>query len=78
MFYITTPIYYSNDIPHLGHLSTTISADIIARYHRLIGDKTLFLTGVDEHGEKVEQTAKKAGRDPQEFVDQMATCWQEY
>jgi len=77
-FYITTPIYYSNDIPHLGHLSTTIFADIIVRYHRLIGDETLFLTGVDEHGEKVAETAKKAGKEPQEFVDEMATRWKEY
>ncbi|PIS22802.1 methionine--tRNA ligase [candidate division WWE3 bacterium CG08_land_8_20_14_0_20_40_13] len=77
-FYLTTPIYYSNDAPHLGHLSTTIFADIIVRYHRLIGDNTLFLTGVDEHGEKIALTAEKAGKDPQTFVDEMAIRWQKY
>lgn len=75
-FYITTPIYYSNDVPHLGHTGTTIFADIIARYHREAGDKTFFLTGTDEHGEKVAASASKAGKDPQTFVDELALKWQ--
>jgi methionyl-tRNA synthetase len=77
-FYITTPIYYSNDIPHLGHLATTVFADIVAGYHRTVGDSVLFLTGVDEHGEKISETAKKAGKDPQIFVDDMALRWMGY
>ena len=52
-FYITTPIYYSNDVPHIGHTGTTVFADIIARHNRLVGKQVLFLTGLDEHGEKV-------------------------
>ncbi len=68
-FYITTPIYYVNAPPHLGHAYTTIAADVIARWHRLKGDEVFFLTGTDEHGEKVQEAAKKAGKEPQEFVD---------
>ena len=52
-FYITTPIYYVNDVPHIGHAYTTIAADTLARYHRLRGDTVFFLTGTDEHGQKV-------------------------
>ena len=52
-FYVTTPIYYVNDIPHIGHAYTTVIADALARWHRLIGDETFFLTGTDEHGLKV-------------------------
>ena len=63
-FYITTPIYYVNDVPHVGHAYTTIAADAIARYHRARGDNTRFLTGTDEHGEKVEEVAKKNGLAP--------------
>ena len=54
-FYITTPIYYVNDVPHIGHAYTTIAADVLARYHRLTGHPTFFLTGLDEHGQKVQQ-----------------------
>ena len=68
-FYITTPIYYVNDKPHIGHAYTTISADVLARYHRLRGDEVFFLTGTDEHGSKVAQAAAKAGLEPQEFCD---------
>ena len=57
-FYITTPIYYSNDEPHIGHSYTTILADVLARYHRSIGQDVFFLTGLDEHGQKVENSAK--------------------
>ena len=55
-YYITTPIYYVNDVPHIGPAYTTIAADVLARYHRLRGDEVFFLTGTDEHGQKVHQT----------------------
>ncbi len=71
-FYVTTPIYYVNDQPHIGHSYTTVVADVLARYHRLFGDEVLFLTGVDEHGQKVQQAAQKAGTDPQLFCDQVS------
>jgi methionyl-tRNA synthetase len=63
-FYVTTPIYYVNDVPHIGHAYTTILADVLARYHRLSGRETYFLTGTDEHGQKVQQAAAKRGIDP--------------
>lgn len=75
-FYITTPIYYVNDKPHIGHAYTTIAADVLARYHRLIGDDTFFLTGTDEHGAKVAESAEKAGKKPQEFTDEMASSFE--
>ncbi len=68
-FYITTPIYYVNDVPHIGHAYTTIAADAIARWHRLDGRDVRFLTGTDEHGQKVMQAAAKLGRSPQEHCD---------
>ncbi len=68
-FYITTPIYYVNDVPHIGHAYTTIAADAIARWHRLNGRDVRFLTGTDEHGQKVMQAAAKLGRSPQEHCD---------
>jgi methionyl-tRNA synthetase len=71
-FYITTPIYYINAKPHIGSAYTTIAADVLARYHRMIGDKTFFLTGTDEHGEKNEAIAKKEKIDPQEYADKMS------
>src|SRR5512145_2739325 len=71
-FYITTPIYYVNDVPHIGHAYTTIAADVLARYHRLRGREVFFLTGVDEHGQKVQQAAAKAGIDPQAYCDRLA------
>src|SRR6185369_14544861 len=64
-FYITTPIYYVNDVPHIGHAYTTVVADVLARYHRLFGEEVRFLTGVDEHGQKVQQATVKNGREPQ-------------
>ncbi len=76
-FYITTPIYYVNDRPHLGHASTTVWADVQARYRRLIGQKTFFLTGLDEHGMKVQQAAEKQGVSPQQHCDEMARHFQE-
>lgn len=71
-FYITTPIYYVNDVPHIGHSYTTVVCDVLARYHRLFGDEVKFLTGVDEHGQKVQQATQKNGLEPQPYVDQMA------
>lgn len=69
-FYITTPIYYPNAEPHLGHVYTTICADVLARYHRLAGDETFFLTGTDEHGIKMVKTAAERGIEPRELADQ--------
>ena len=71
-FYLTTPIYYVNSVPHLGTAYTTIAADALARYRRLRGDDVFFLTGLDEHGQKVEQAAEENGVTPQEWVDRMA------
>jgi len=71
-FYITTPIYYVNDEPHLGHAYTTILADTLARYHRLFGDEVFFLTGLDEHGQKVQEAARRRGVPPQQHCDEMA------
>jgi methionyl-tRNA synthetase len=76
-FYITTPIYYVNDVPHLGHAYTTLVADTMARFHRMRGDDTRFLTGTDEHGQKVEQTANERGLTPQQLVDQVAPRFDE-
>ena len=71
-FYITTPIYYVNDKPHIGHAYTTILADVLARYHREAGQDVFFLTGLDEHGQKVQQAAEKRGVSPQQHCDEMA------
>jgi methionyl-tRNA synthetase len=68
-FYITTPIYYVNDVPHIGHAYTTIAADVLARYKRLAGYDVFFLTGTDEHGIKIERSARERGVSPQEWVD---------
>jgi methionyl-tRNA synthetase len=68
-FYLTTPIYYANDAPHIGHAYTTVNADALARWHRLIGDETKFLTGTDEHGQKVADAAAKNGQSPEEWTD---------
>jgi methionyl-tRNA synthetase len=76
-FYVTTPIYYPNDVPHLGHAYTTVATDFVARYHRLRGEKVFFLTGTDEHGKKVPQAAREQGMEPQAFVDQMEPRWRE-
>lgn len=71
-FYLTTPIYYVNDPPHVGHTCTTLVADILARYHKLTGKKVFFLTGTDEHGAKVAEAAKKEGLNPKEFCDRVS------
>jgi methionyl-tRNA synthetase len=72
-FYLTTPIYYVNARPHIGHAYTTIAADVIARRHRVLGDDTWFLTGTDEHGQKIERSAAAAGLPPQQFTDQVSS-----
>ena len=72
IFYVTTPIYYVNDIPHIGNAYTTIIADVVARYHKLKGEKTYFLTGTDENATKVANAAAEAGMDPKEYVDKLA------
>ncbi|MEK6919401.1 MAG: methionine--tRNA ligase [Nanoarchaeota archaeon] len=76
-FYITTPIYYPNDEPHLGSAYTTVAADVLARWHRLLGEDVFFLTGTDEHGQKIQESADKAGIKPQAFVDLMVEKFKE-
>jgi methionyl-tRNA synthetase len=68
-YYVTTPIYYVNDVPHLGHSYTTVIADVLARYHRMLGEEVRFLTGTDEHGQKLERAAARQGVTPQELCD---------
>ncbi|MDD5693071.1 MAG: methionine--tRNA ligase [Patescibacteria group bacterium] len=79
-FYITTPIYYINDIPHIGHAYTTIAADVLARYYKKLGREVFFMTGTDEHGAKIAEAAEKAGKSPKEFVDGLVpkfkTAWE--
>ena len=77
-FYITTPIYYTNGEPHIGHVYTSLAADSVARYHRLAGDDTFFLTGTDEHGQKIARAAEARGTTPQALVDEMAASFQRY
>ncbi|MER3446108.1 MAG: methionine--tRNA ligase [Candidatus Dadabacteria bacterium] len=76
-FYVTTPIYYVNDVPHIGHAYTTIAADVIARFRRLKGDKTFFLTGTDEHGQKIERVATASGERPIELADRVVIRFKE-
>src|SRR5512146_1503035 len=71
-YYITTPIYYVNDVPHLGHAYTTLACDVLARFMRLDGRRVMFLTGTDEHGQKVEKSARAAGVEPQAFTDKVS------
>jgi methionyl-tRNA synthetase len=71
-FYVTTPIYYVNDAPHLGHAYTTLVADTLARFHHMLGDDTRLLTGTDEHGQKIQEAADKRGLTPQQLVDDVA------
>ncbi|MBI3947430.1 MAG: methionine--tRNA ligase [Armatimonadetes bacterium] len=81
VYYVTTPIYYVNDAPHIGHFSTTVAADVVARFQRLRGRQVLFATGTDEHAPKVAQAAAAHGKPPQEFVDEIVQAylrtWQE-
>jgi methionyl-tRNA synthetase len=76
-FYITTPIYYVNDVPHIGSSTTTIACDTLARYHRLLGEKVLFSTGTDENAPKVVEASKTAGQDPQSFVDRISQAFKD-
>lgn len=80
--YITTPIYYVNDVAHIGHAYTTIIGDMLARYSRLIGHDTYFLTGTDEHGQKIEESAKARGKTPKEYADEISgkfrSLWDEF
>lgn len=76
-FYITTPIYYINDVPHIGHAYTTIAADILSRHYRSKGEEVFFLTGVDEHGAKIAEAAKKADQEPKEFADSLVPRFQD-
>jgi len=80
-FYITTPIYYPNAEPHLGHVYTTICADVLARFHRLAGDETFLLTGTDEHGIKMVNTAAEKGLEPRQLAERVSgvfrSLWQE-
>jgi methionyl-tRNA synthetase len=77
VFYITTPIYYPNDVPHIGHAYTSVAVDFLARYHRLRGEQVFHLTGVDEHGLKLQRAAEAAGMDPQAWVDSIDPKWRE-
>src|SRR5919109_624740 len=76
-FYATTPIYYVNSTPHIGHAYTTAIADMIVRHHRQRGEETFFLTGVDEHATKVWRVAQEQGLDAQEYTDRIAVPWRE-
>ena len=76
-FYVTTPIYYTNASPHLGGAYTTIAADVLARWNRFLGKEVFFLTGTDEHGQKIQEAAEKAGKTPKEFVDKIVMEFKE-
>src|SRR5438445_3931464 len=73
----STPIYYVNDVPHIGNAYTTIAADVLARHHRQRGEQTFFLTGTDEHASKVYRVAEEQGLDPKTYVDKIAESWKE-
>jgi methionyl-tRNA synthetase len=77
VFYLTTPIYYPNDVPHIGHAYTSVAADFIARYHRLRGEEVFHLTGVDEHGLKLQRAAEASGMNPKAWADSMDPKWKE-
>jgi len=76
-YFITTPIYYVNDSPHIGHAYTTLACDVLARFQRLDGLNVKFLTGTDEHGQKVEKAANNEGITPKKFVDKMSKNFSE-
>jgi len=75
--YITTPIYYINDIPHIGHAYTTIAADVLSRYYKLKGEDVFLLTGTDEHGAKIAEAAEKAGKSPEKFIEELVPKFKE-
>src|ERR1700694_5397201 len=74
-YYLTTPLYYTNGMPHIGHTYSTIVADVIRRYKRMRGFEVFMTTGADEHGVNVERSAQKAGKSPQEFSTAIAVQW---
>ena len=76
-FYVTTPIYYVNAPPHVGHSYTTIAADVLARFHRLLGEDVFYLTGTDEHGQKNLEAARQLDTTPQQFVDAKSGAYRE-
>ena len=76
-YYLTTPLYYVNAPPHLGHAYTTVIADVLARYHRLRGDEVFFLTGTDEHGQKIQLSSSAAGQEPTQFVESMVPAFKQ-
>ena len=76
-YYVTTPIYYVNDVPHIGHAYTTLACDVLARFKRLDGYDVHFLTGTDEHGQKVEKAAAAAGLAPQAFTDKVSQSFRD-
>jgi methionyl-tRNA synthetase len=76
VFYLTTPIYYVNDVPHIGNAYPTMVADIVARFHKLLGEKVLFVTGTDENATKVAEAAEAEGLPTQEFVDRIAPAFE--
>jgi len=76
-FYVTTPIYYVNDVPHIGHAYTTVAGDVLTRWRRLWGDEVFYLTGTDEHGLKVQRVAAERGMEPQAFADELSAKFRE-
>lgn len=76
-FYLTTPLYYVNAEPHVGHAYTSIAADALARYKRLCGEEVFFLTGTDEHGQKIEKVAREKGLEPKAFADRLVPKFKE-
>ena len=76
-FYATTPIYYVNDLPHIGHIYSTVVTDTATRFHRLIGEKTRFLTGTDEHGQNIEKAAAAQGVTPIALADRVVARYHE-
>jgi methionyl-tRNA synthetase len=77
VYYVTTPIYYVNDVPHLGHAYTTVAADLVARFRRIQGRRVVFLTGTDEHGQKISRTAEAKGMAPKVWTDSIVPRWHE-
>ena len=76
-FYITTSIAYTNAPPHIGFVLELVQADVLARYHRLLGEDVFFLTGTDEHGVKIAKKAKELGKEPKEFVNEISKKFQD-
>ena len=76
-YYVTTPIYYVNDVPHIGHAYTSLATDMLARFKRLDGYDVVFLTGTDEHGQKIAKAAAAAGMEPQPFTDKVSQAFRD-